>query len=38
MRRKILLLLAVSMCASIGGGIAEGLDESAPERNDDAFL
>lgn len=38
MRRKILLLVAVSMCMSIGGGIAAGVDESAPERTDDAFL
>ncbi len=38
MRRKILLLLAVYICAGIGGGIAAGMDETAPDRTDDAFL
>lgn len=38
MRRKIVLLLAVSLCTGIGGGIAAEVDETAPERTDDAFL
>ena len=38
MRRKILLLVAVSLCTGIGGVIAAGADESASERTGDAFL
>jgi hypothetical protein len=33
-----MLMLAVSLCTGIGGGIAAGVDEAAPERTDDAFL
>jgi hypothetical protein len=39
MRKKILLVLALSLCTSIGSGLAAWqADGSAPERTGDAFL
>jgi len=39
MRRKICLLLIISLCTSIGGGIITSWnDRAGPEQTDDTFL